>query len=135
MNVRVLKSRSWSSFYCFTANIRVWFVKNSRSFICFPISRKLQIIPLHQGSLLSEQSVLEQDARILRSGSMFIDQSRSVLPLQSAKAREFGKFFAGRNVRARLGPFCLNWLEPVLSAGQNGKIVSIVKVTSKLICR
>ena len=45
--------------------------------------------------------------------ALLVDQSRSVPPLRSAKAREFGELWR-ENVRARSGPFYLNWPGPVL---------------------
>ena len=45
---------------------------------------------------------------------LLMDQSRSVLLLRSAKALEFGELWRGKNVPAHLGPFHLNWPEPVL---------------------
>ena len=43
-----------------------------------------------------------------------MDQSYSVFPLRSAKAREFGELWRERCTRARLGPFNLNWPESVI---------------------
>ena len=55
--------------------------------------------------------------------SLLIDQSRSVLPLRSAKAREFGESVVTKKVYARAlsGPFHLNWSKPVHIGRQNGK--------------
>ena len=69
---------------------------------------------------------------VLARMALLMDQSRSVLPLRSAKAREFGELWR-ENVRARLGPFHLNWPELVLSAGQNGPMESRLKQCSYLI--
>ena len=44
--------------------------------------------------------------------ALLMGRSCSVLPLRSAKAREFGELWR-KNVRARFGPFHLNWPEPV----------------------
>ena len=46
---------------------------------------------------------------------LLLDQSRSVLPLRSAKARDqvLGSC-GGKNVRAHIGPFHIIWPEPVL---------------------
>ena len=46
--------------------------------------------------------------------ALLMDQSRSVLPLRSAKAREYGELWREKNVRAHLEPFHLNWPEPFL---------------------
>ena len=43
---------------------------------------------------------------------LLMDQSRSVLPLRSARRGNL-ESCGGKNVRARLGPFHLNWPEPV----------------------
>ena len=45
---------------------------------------------------------------VLARTVLLMDQSRSVLPLRSAKARELGEL-SRENVRALLGPFHLNW--------------------------
>ena len=45
---------------------------------------------------------------VLARTVLLMDQSRSVLPLRSAKARELGELWR-ENVRALLGPFHLNW--------------------------
>ena len=44
---------------------------------------------------------------------LLMDQSRSVLPLRSSKAREFRELWR-KNVRAHLEPFHFSWPEPVL---------------------
>ena len=52
---------------------------------------------------------------VLAEMVLLIDQSRSVLSLRSAKAREFQLESCGRSkCTPRFGPFRLNWLEPVL---------------------
>ena len=50
---------------------------------------------------------------VLARMSLLMEQRSSVLPLRSAKAREFGKLWR-ENVHARLRPYHLNWSEPVL---------------------
>ena len=58
---------------------------------------------------------------VLARMALLVDESRSVLPLRSVKEWELWR----ENVRARLGPFHLNWPEPVLfdrPAGPNGQI-------------
>ena len=50
---------------------------------------------------------------VLSGMALLIDQSHSVLPLRSAKAREFGELWR-ENICVHLGPFHLNWPEPVL---------------------
>ena len=42
-----------------------------------------------------------------------MDQTHSVVPLRLAIAREFGSC-GGKNARARIGPFNLNWSETII---------------------
>ena len=51
--------------------------------------------------------------------ALLMDQSRSVLPLRSANVGDL-ESCGGKNVRARLGPFHLNWPEPVLFGRPDG---------------
>ena len=62
--------------------------------------------------------------------ALLMDQSRSVLSLQSAKAREFGELWR-ENVRARLGPFHLNLPEELFLVGQNGQVESDLTIHIK----
>ena len=48
---------------------------------------------------------------VLPRMTLLMDQSRSVLPLWSAKARKFGELWR-ENVRARLGPFRTSYFWP-----------------------
>ena len=52
-----------------------------------------------------------------------IDQSRSVLPLWSAKIREFGVLWREKCTRMPWS-FQFNWPEPVLSVRQTGQVES-----------
>ena len=67
---------------------------------------------------------------VLARMALLADHSCKVLSLRSAKARKFGELWR-ENVRARLGPFHLNWPEPApfgLQERTNGKRQDFVQL-------
>ena len=66
----------------------------------------------------SDQSVLKWNARVLRTGSGQNVPTRGSEPLSSpapvGQSAGIWRVVAGKNVSACLGPFHLNWPEPVL---------------------